>query len=146
MGGGDADGAALLEKWTTDPLSLSPTPGAASAGPGARLAARGVAQDKASVVCQLAAIEALLNGPSMALPCGVKVGFLSPRRLEIVWYNNGQEKRVHANSIRKWVVFSYGVGTPLVATKQRGIFPPICLLRGIARTHHHQAATGHPWN
>lgn len=35
-----------------------------------RLAARGAAQDKANVVCQIAAVEALLKG---APPCGVKI-------------------------------------------------------------------------
>ena len=39
-------------------------------GGGARLVARGAAQDKANVVCQLAAVEALVKG---TLPCGVKV-------------------------------------------------------------------------
>lgn len=71
--GDDINKAVVCEKWASDPLTLSPVPGTSKTGPGARLSARGVAQDKANVVCQLAAIEALVNGPTMTLPCGVKV-------------------------------------------------------------------------
>ncbi|CAN0393279.1 unnamed protein product [Ectocarpus fasciculatus] len=75
-----------IERWASDPLCLTPTkrptsspsssssPSQAAAGTkgGERLAARGAAQDKANVVCQIAAVEAMLEGGA-ELPCGMKV-------------------------------------------------------------------------
>ncbi|CAN0564677.1 unnamed protein product, partial [Ectocarpus sp. 12 AP-2014] len=59
-----------IERWASDPLCLTPTkrpssssssssPSQAAGSPkgGERLAARGAAQDKANVVCQIAAVE-----------------------------------------------------------------------------------------
>lgn len=66
-------GSEKLERWGSDPLCLTPPEGYCpklGGSRGARLAARGAAQDKANVVCQIAAVEALLKG---SLPCGVKV-------------------------------------------------------------------------
>lgn len=80
--------SAQIERWSSDPLCLGPAEtscpnpnpkgggggGGVSSGSsssrGDRLAARGAAQDKANVICQIAAVEALLKG---SLPCGVKV-------------------------------------------------------------------------
>ncbi|CAM9392875.1 unnamed protein product, partial [Ectocarpus sp. 13 AM-2016] len=73
-----------IERWASDPLCLTPTkrpsssssssPSQAAGSPkgGECLAARGAAQDKANVVCQIAAVEAMLEGGA-GLPCGVKV-------------------------------------------------------------------------
>eukprot|EP00903_Cladosiphon_okamuranus_P014515 g13464.t1 len=68
---GGEQGRGSFERWASDPLCLTTPDGSPQEGSlGARLSARGAAQDKANVVCQMAAVEALLKG---APPCGVKI-------------------------------------------------------------------------
>eukprot|EP00752_Nemacystus_decipiens_P011823 g10491.t1 len=70
-GGGSVGDKQSIERWASDPLCLTCPDGSPQEGSmGARLAARGAAQDKANVACQIAAVEALLKG---APPCGVKI-------------------------------------------------------------------------